>query len=175
MDWNMIGALGQWAGAVATFIAVVVAIKRPKIKLKTKFIYKTYTDNIPKIVVSNCSSRAVVIDKAIINYGKNMLNSIEFIDDDYTGEIKEITIKSGEMKSIDLNKTLLYKPIGHVTDVDEENKNYKIVMYLKDVEGRKYKVNTDFTFCQYVNILEEGIKIDNQKITLDNNVEEDKL
>jgi hypothetical protein len=26
-DWNMVGALGQWAGAIATFLAVVVALK----------------------------------------------------------------------------------------------------------------------------------------------------
>lgn len=40
IDWNVVGALGQWAGAIATFMAVVVALYtaqnsiKPKLKLE---------------------------------------------------------------------------------------------------------------------------------------------
>lgn len=34
IDWNMVSAVGQWGGAVATFSAVIVALKQNKPKVK---------------------------------------------------------------------------------------------------------------------------------------------
>jgi hypothetical protein len=34
LDWDMWGGLGQWAGAIATFIAVLIALKQTKISQK---------------------------------------------------------------------------------------------------------------------------------------------
>lgn len=43
--WNIVGALGTWVGSIATFLAVIVALKPYRRKLKVSPIHIQYTFN----------------------------------------------------------------------------------------------------------------------------------
>ncbi len=63
-DWEAIGAIGQVLGAIATFLAVLVALRLPKAKLKMKFSEKFATmpdDDRIQVIVANDSRISIKI------------------------------------------------------------------------------------------------------------------
>lgn len=110
INWEILGVIGQWLGAFATFGAVIVALKPYREKLDFQFTMLTNLENTPTVLIWNNSLNVKLIKELQIYNGKpfftkKLIMKINYIDyiDDLISTPDNIYIKPGDFYKLQLN------------------------------------------------------------------------
>lgn len=133
-DWEAIGAIGQVLGAIATFLAVLVALRVPKAKLRIKF-----TERFSERPDDDRIQVHVVNDSEI----SIKLNSFGFKVDNE----KKTRVLSGKVSNLplmlephdDMNFSIVYLDIAMLAQ-EEYGGNQTISLFLIDSNWKQHLV-----------------------------------
>ncbi|WP_312700195.1 hypothetical protein [Sedimentibacter sp.] len=178
-DWNAIETIIQVMIAIATLLAVYVAIEPSKIKLSVNFymLYNSYANlslasSNPKLLITNVCNRTVVLNSIAILHGNtNHININLFsdqverpfilkINDKDFDKPQPIVINPGQTVVIEFSVVGLNYIFGHFCD-PPSGKEELDLMFIRITEsfGKTIKFNTNITYKQYYNNL---VKIINE-------------
>jgi hypothetical protein len=136
-DWNAVGAIGQWAGAIATTAAVVVALSAERRTRRTHVTVGVVSGPLngrkkgPAFVISavNRSGRIVILDGAgILLPDGRELGPI--VNDAFRGEIRDLEKKVVAFPQDDVARWLLDLKIVLAT---------KLIFYVRDTTGKLHQ------------------------------------
>lgn len=135
-DWNAAGAIGQWAGAIATTAAVIVALRAERRSRMTYITVNVVPGPLdgrkkgPAFVISvvNQSGRTVILDGAgILLPDGRELGPI--ITDVFRGEIKDLERKVVTYPAEDVAGWLVDQKIVVPT---------RLLFYVRDTTGKQH-------------------------------------
>mgnify|MGYP007105380024 CR=1 FL=1 len=162
MDWNLfwtaLGAIGGTLGAIATFVAVVVALWQTKLNYKKK-VQLSFTDNITVmsksgnvsyhyvgVTVTNVGNRDVVIQ----NWGFELDDGSQIlIVPDMSPIGRVLQMKLPHRLQIEEGITLYYEKalfcnvLSECIEKGKLRENKKIRFYVSDSTAKKHHVLTD--------------------------------
>lgn len=168
-DWSAIDAITQVIMTIATFVAVYVAIEPQKIKLSVNFymLYNSYSNfslanSNPKLLITNVSSRTVVINSISFLHGSTEHININLFSDNIERPFikkinnldfekpQPIVINPGQMSVIEFSVIGLDYVFGHFCD-PPKGKEESDWMHIKITEsfGKTVNHNTKITYKQY--------------------------
>ena len=137
-DWNAAGAIGQWLGAIATFAAVVVALRAERRARSTHVVVSVSIGALgekmkggPAFVIAavNHSGRTVILDGAgILLPDGRQLGPI--VSEVFTGESKDLERKQLSFSVETVAKWLIEAKIVAPT---------KLHFFVRDTTGKLYK------------------------------------
>lgn len=165
-SWEAISAIADWAGVIATILVAYVLYKkekeiRPIIRIIGNYVGQ---DNFC-LKVYNSSKTDLVIKTILLLYGNNQVGSVYCENNDYTDILQEyFIIDAGKVIKVNLPFPLFQSQLGEFYDRDHEcfyedflreiqNKNLKIIM--TDIEENTYSYETEISFDDYVNKLND--------------------
>lgn len=164
MDWNLFwtafGAIGGTLGALATFVAVIVALWQTKLNYKKK-VQLSFTDNItivPEngnsfrhyigVTITNIGNRDVVIQ----NWGFELDDGSQMLivpDTSPLGRILQVKLphrlQIEEGTTLVYEKTLFYNALSDCIKKGKLKENKKIRFYVSDSTTKKHYVLTNKT------------------------------
>lgn len=139
--WTMVGAIGQWVGAIVTLAAVIVALNadKPKVKFKLVELAPDYPNtpemNAPRIGIYFYNKRnfTIRISRAYFIEAKTRQKI------DYKDSILSSNIEIGSW-------SIVVSPYILSQGLKKEGLNGKVTLYfvLIDSAGREYKQSFDF-------------------------------
>lgn len=162
MDWNLFwtafGAIGGTLGAVATFIAVIVALWQTKLSYKKKVLL-SFTDNITIIpgigngcyhyigvTVTNIGNRDIVIQ----NWGFELDDGSQMLivpDTSLIGRVLQVKLphrlQIEEGTTLYYEKVLFLNALSNCIEKGKLKKNKKIKFYVSDSTTKKHYVLTN--------------------------------
>lgn len=137
--WTILSTI---ATVIATVTALYLSVNPRKRKLNIVFYYKSYTDDTPKVIVTNVGNKVIIIN-SISLYGENWGYQENFIDEDFTGNIRNITLAPGQREVVELDATRLWHDYSHAPfTLKRETEKVKILII--DAEGKKYRTKTNY-------------------------------
>lgn len=151
IDWNAVSAIGTCLGALATFLACVIALWQTKIAYK-KSLKIIFNDNIklshpsiPKeeseyvnVQIINTGNRDVVISEWAYELNDNMKAVLLVNFTKYFPTIFPITVEVDNKKEIFYEKKFFLKNVEEAIIRNEINKQKKIKFSVTDAAGKKY-------------------------------------
>jgi len=162
MDWNLFwtafGAIGGTLGALATFVAVIVALWQTKFSYKKK-LQLSFFDNItivPEngnkfyhyvgVIITNIGNRDVVIQ----NWGFELDDGSQMLivpDTSPFGRVLQVKLpyrlQIEEGTTLYYEKTLFYNAISECIEKGNLKENEKIKFYVSDSTNKKHYVLTN--------------------------------
>lgn len=183
-DWEAMGAISQIVAAIATFMAVIVALDPIKMKLAVNFRMLDYSfandsvlNSIPRLVITNIDKRTIVIHEIVLYFSNEIQYSIDLlseskdrniiakVNNEEFEKITPIILNPGQTTKIEFDIMNLEHPFGHAWDEpSEQNKDRFLYIIIRDSFGysKRYKINIKFDefYKNIVEILEERYKID---------------
>ncbi len=164
MDWNLFwtafGAIGGTLGALATFVAVIVALWQTKFSYKKKLLL-SFTDNMNIVLgngnkfyhcvgvtITNIGNRDVVIQ----NWGFELDDGSQMLivpDTSPLGRVLQVKLpyrlKIEEGTTLCYEKTLFHNAISECIEKRKLKENEKIKFYVSDSTNKKHYVLTNKT------------------------------
>lgn len=161
INWDMISALGQWFGALATVAAVIIALRPYIKKLDIKFTMSRNKDNKPTLLIWNNSLNTKIIKSVKFYNGhplvfRDLIIKINYLDfiDDLISETEIIYIQPNNFKKISFDNTrILYDYIHGGIDVKCDRTLYFVI---EDDSGKKYKINSDLKVKEFLNFTRDN-------------------
>lgn len=163
--WNAFGAIGGTLGAVATFIAVIVALWQTKLnykkKLKVSFSDKhsIVATNENKIInyigltVTNIGNREVFIKNWGYYLNNNTINII-LPDTSFIGKLFQVELpyklQIEESITLQYETNLFCKSLDICIKDSKLQPNKKIKFFVTDSTGKQYFVYTDKTASEFL-------------------------
>lgn len=133
-DWEAIGAIGQVAGAIATFLAVVVALRVRKAKLKIKLVElfaKDSSDDRIQVHVVNDSEITVKLDSFIFRVGMEQKNWV------LTNKVEGLPFVLEP--HLDKIFSIAHEDIA-TTIMEELQGTQNLALFIQDAKGKQHPV-----------------------------------
>lgn len=145
--WNIVMDIGELLGAVATAIAVVIALFLPKWKLmKVEFKY-------PNVYLHNYGQRTIAINRIQLYIGKRMIYESSS-DYDVFDQLSMLLVEAGRTQTYKLSAQVIASNLN----ADEKDNNKKVNVVVIDVCDKIFQHKSKLTKGELLNKVEQYIE-----------------
>jgi len=157
-NWDMISAIGQCFGALATFFAVVVALVPYRKNLEFEFTLSRNLHNKPMLIIWNNSVKGKLIRTVWFYSGHPSLMGqgfwgIDYIDnrDDLASTTDTVYVAPGSVYQLEFNCIRIFHDYSHSGLKLKLCRN--VYIEVRDSSGKKYLINSKYTTKDFLDFI----------------------